>query len=213
MKNYKTYIFDLDGTLIDSRADITAGANYALNKLGLSSKDSKEIISYTGKGLKHLVKSILPNNSTDEKVIEAYNYLKFYYETKATLSTPYKNVLELLEKLQIDSKLFIVTNKTEKATMSILSFLDMTKYFKAIYGADSLKEKKPSPYPINYISEKFNINKKDILFIGDSITDYRTSIASKVDFLLVEHGFESKEIRDSIKSPKIPSFNLEYFNY
>jgi len=204
LNKYNTFIFDLDGTLIDSSADIIDGVNYTLNKFDLPPKSNQEIMNNVGKGLKYLLQKTMPPDFSEESVLKAYYIQKEYYEIKTILAKPYKGVIELLNSLKKNNKnIFLVTNKPQKATLEVLKSLELTNYFKEILGADALKEHKPSPYPINYISEKYNLPKNNFLFIGDSVTDYETAINAEIDFAFVKYGYESKKIEANYKLDNI----------
>ena len=201
LKKYNTFIFDLDGTLIDSSKDIIDGVNYTRSKFNLAPKSDQEVMDNVGKGLRYLLEKVLPADFTEEEVTKAYHIQKEYYEVKKILALPYEGTVELLKTLKKNNKnIFIVTNKPQKATMEVLKDLELTDYFHGIYGADALKEHKPSAFPINYILETFKLKKEDSLFIGDSITDYETSKNANTDFAFVEYGYESEEIKRSIKA-------------
>lgn len=213
-EKYNCFIFDLDGTLIDSSYDIIDGVNFTLNKLNFKTLPGDEIMKYVGKGLKYLLEKVIP--SKEEKIInQAYEIQKTYYETKNILAKPYELSTEFLDLLKQNNKnIFIVTNKPYEASLKVLKDLNLIDYFDGILGADSLKEKKPSAYPINHIIDNFNFKKQEVIFIGDSITDYKTSINSAVDFILITHGFESLANLRKIDAKKVSSFKelIENFN-
>ncbi len=204
LNKYDTFIFDLDGTLIDSSPDIIDGVNYTLAKFNLPPKSDSEIMNNVGKGLKYLLKQVLPSDYSEEQVLKAYLIQKEYYEVKKILAKPYKGVIELLDILQKNTKnIFLVTNKPQKATMEVLKSLKLTKYFKDIFGADALKEHKPSPFPVHHIAQKYNLDYKKMLFTGDSVTDYETAVNAGIDFVFVKYGYESKEIPAKYKVDNI----------
>ncbi len=204
LNKYNTFIFDLDGTLIDSSPDIIDGVNYTLNKFNLPPRSNQEIMNNVGKGLKYLLQQVLPSDFSQEDILKAYYIQKEYYEIKKILAKPYKGVIELLDTLEKNTKnIFLVTNKPQKATLEVLKSLNLTKYFKNIFGADALKEHKPSPYPIQYIAQKYNLKYDKMLFIGDSITDYETAQNAEIDFVFVKYGYESKNITAKYKVDNI----------
>jgi phosphoglycolate phosphatase len=204
INRYNTFIFDLDGTLIDSSPDIIDGVNYTLSKFNLPPKSDKEIMDNVGKGLKYLLQKTLPSDFSEENILKAYDIQKEYYEIKTIKATPYDGVIELLNTLKNNTKnIFLVTNKPQRATLEVLKSLNLTNYFNEIFGADALKEHKPSPYPVNYISSKFNLPKSEMLFIGDSITDYETSKNANINFAFVEYGYENKKVDANYKLKNI----------
>ena len=202
--SYQTYIFDLDGTLIDSSKDITEGVNHTLSKFNLPEKSDEEIMKHVGKGLKYLLKMVFPENTDENTIEKAYLIQKKFYETKEIKAIPYQGtqkVIQILKKYQ--KNIFLVTNKPQKATLKVLEKLNLTNYFNGIFGADALIEHKPSPYPINHIAKTYSLNKKQMVFIGDSKTDFETSKNAKTDFIWVTYGYESENLNTSKKADKI----------
>ncbi len=196
---YKNFLFDLDGTLIDSSKDIIEGVNYTLSTFNIPPMDGKLIMSYVGKGLRQLLASVLKNYP--EHVDKAYLIQKDYYDVKEVKATLYEGVENTLKTLkEQNKKLFVVTNKPHTPTLNVLKHLKIDYLFDGIYGADILPFHKPSPLITNYICDNFNLNKEETIFIGDSITDFETAKNGKIDFILVDYGFENSEILAEIKA-------------
>jgi len=166
----KLLIFDLDGTLVDTRQDITSAINYALEPYGFKKVDVDETTKLIGEGVSRLFEKLIGNNDSDIIEDVKNRFLDYYSEHIADYSTIYPNVIETLEKL-IDYKKAIISNKREELTKKLLKKINIIEYFDIIVGSDTTPEKKPSPLPILYACSNLNVQPKEAIIIGDSNYD------------------------------------------
>lgn len=189
---FSTVIFDLDGTLLDTLNDLRRALNEALKENGVpyvySKKDCRNFI---GNGPNYLLKRALKSpeeNDLFHKVKEKYLPLYFAYQNDHTKPYPgLKSVLTFLKEREI--KLFVVTNKPQKQAEQILDRCFGKSIFTEIVGYREDKPPKPDPWFVDYLIGKYNLNKEEILFVGDSLPDLLTAKNSKIPLALVTWGY------------------------
>jgi phosphoglycolate phosphatase len=174
MKKIELIIFDLDGTLIDSRLDITNGVNFALKKAGLRPKEVSEISSYIGRGVQDLIRRSLgdENKRFFKETLGIFEeYFKMHGNDSSYL---YPNVKEILEHFK-DKHKVVITNRKHAFAVSALQKLGVGGYFKEVMGGDDLSCMKPSACPTYKIIDKLNIKDKDrAIIVGDMDIDVIT---------------------------------------
>ncbi|PCJ62062.1 MAG: hypothetical protein COA79_05080 [Planctomycetota bacterium] len=195
---FKTILFDLDGTLIDSSDDIFNGVNYALSKYGQDTLAKADIMCHVGVGSLSLIQNILKND--DRSMVEdvLVTYLNYYQENAIEKTKLYDGVVEIL---QIPEKEFgLITNKPQSIGDKILSGLGVEASFKwKIYG-DTYSVLKPDPYALNQIIAEAGVQKNEVLFIGDSGVDLKFSQNAGVASCLFKSGFGAIEIYPEVRA-------------
>ncbi len=202
------YLFDLDGTILNSGKDIAIAANYALTKLGKKPLPEEEIIKHVGYGGHKLIEGILDSN--DEELIEegVKLFREYYFSNLTTYSEPYPYVVEILKKLKKQGRsLGVVSNKYEDLSVQILKELDMLDFFDVVVGGDTTPEKKPHPLPIIYALEKMPINSKKAVIVGDSEADILAGKQAGIKTCLVTYGFGKTEVAKKFN----PDFIIDSF--
>lgn len=200
MNNYNLYIFDLDGTILDSKEDIAMAVNYGLEKVGIKAKPSEEVVKYVGYGAKKLIDDLLPDFPDDikNKVLEFFR--EFYTSNPVIKSRLYEGVEEILSGIKSkDKKVAVVTNKYEEISKRILKHFQILDLIDIVVGADTTQERKPSPLPVFYALEKINKKKEETIIIGDSETDILTGKNASISTCLVLHGYGNKSMALSLK--------------
>ena len=194
-------LFDLDGTLIDSAPDLALSVNYMLRCVNHNEFSEEIIDSWVGNGASTLVRRALSgskivdeniNNDLFDKSLSIF--LEYYKNNLCVKTTPYPNVKQTLQALKSDGyKLAIITNKPFDFIEPILQQLELDNLFQLCIGGDSLPEKKPSPLPLQYMCEKFNINARNTLMIGDSKNDILAAKAANIQSIAVSYGYNYGE--------------------
>jgi len=170
MKKIDLMIFDLDGTIVSSGADLARAINYTLKELGLPQRTETEIIGFVGDGVKNLIEKAL-GNQEGSVVDEALAIFSDYYSEHLVENTKlYPHVLDVLKNFAKKTKV-ILTNKRHKFSLSITRGLKIDKYFEDIIGADSMPYKKPDARLIDYLLNKYSVEKDKVVMIGDGIND------------------------------------------
>src|SRR5262245_8223537 len=175
VSNYQCLLFDLDGTLVDSRADLIYSVNLMLNELGRDSLSNDQVINFVGEGARLLVERALRvtrNGGAEEREIEHALKLfrRHYREHLLDETRVYPEVEETLEYLAHLPKV-IVTNKPYEFTITLLEGLGLTRHFKVIIGGDSLPERKPSPLMLLEGARRCQAEASRSLMIGDTRLD------------------------------------------
>ena len=182
-------IFDLDGTLIDSKMDLVQSVNATLRELKRGELSTETIASYIGAGAPVLVRRALGGNPNDEELKQALAFfLAHYEEHKLDTTCLYPGVAETLAKLD-GMPMSVLTNKPVKISVRILGGLGIAKYFRSIYGGNSFETKKPDPLGANHILRELNAAPQEAAMIGDSEVDVQTARNAGMAAVCVNFGF------------------------
>ena len=192
MKKVKLLVFDLDGTLIDSKKDIAAGVNFTLRRLGLPVLKNSTIYGFIGDGSWQLIERALDGHKKQD-IDEALKIFRDYYSRHLTVTTKLYPYVEEVLKHYCDKKKAVVTNKYESYALKILSDLKILKYFDLILGSDSVEKCKPHPLPINEAMRKFKALPSETVVIGDGVNDILAAKNAGVSSCAVGYGLESRE--------------------
>jgi phosphoglycolate phosphatase len=174
-------VFDLDGTLIDSRQDLVNSVNAMLTYLGRPELHDDLIASYIGDGAGMLVRRALGDPNDEMYVDAALTYFLDYYRVhKLDYTRVYPGVMESLENLRLDAevrvrKMAVLTNKPVKPSRAICEALGLAPYFFQIYGGNSFATKKPDPEGLNALIREAGVDPFETVMIGDSEVDVRTA--------------------------------------
>jgi phosphoglycolate phosphatase len=190
LREIDTFLFDLDGTLIDSAKDIAEAVNYALRQLGLSELPEEEIIKHVGYGARNLMKDVL--QTEDEELIEKATKLftEYYFQHPVVYTKPYPYIPETLEILKAkNKKIGVITNKRASLSKEILEKLDLLKYIDIVIGPETTGEKKPSPKPVLYALQNLKSNPDEAILIGDSEVDIQAGKSAGTKTGLVKYGY------------------------
>jgi phosphoglycolate phosphatase len=191
-------IFDLDGTLIDSAADIAANANTVLEELGLAPLPTAQIAGFVGKGVPNLIQRVLdasgmaPDGPLFTPMMARFNH---HYETMFDHTAAYPGVTKALEQLaEMGCLLGICTNKPMAPTQAVLRHLGLARHFTAVYGGDSLTQRKPDPAPL--FATAADLGRAQVIYVGDSEVDAETAARAKLPFLIYTEGYRKTPVHD-----------------
>jgi 2-phosphoglycolate phosphatase len=170
--NVKAVIFDLDGTLIDSKKDIAIAANKTLSELGLPTLHEDTIASFIGYGGEQFIKQCIGEKNID-KFEKAFEKFKENYSELCTINTSLfpgvGKVLEFLKKRKIN--IALATNKMISLSKKILKYLEVEKYFSIMLGPEDVTNRKPHPEIIEILLQNLNVRPEETLYVGDSEID------------------------------------------
>jgi len=184
---YELCIFDLDGTIVDTRRDLTRAVNSVRAHYGLPEKDVDEITGYVGDGIVKLVERSLSDNSID--IDEAVSLFQEAYKAHLLDSTrPYPGIREVLTRLDGCYRA-LLTNKPYQLTKSITDSLNFTDFFSLIVGGDTMERKKPHPDGVEYILQKSGASREKSVMIGDGKNDILVAHTAGISSVYVRYGF------------------------
>lgn len=164
-------LFDLDGTLIDSKKDIAEAVRHVQKAYGATPSSDDEIASFIGDGVVTLIERALPS-IRDYRFAEALETMKTYYRAHCLdHTTLYPGVREVLFHFR-EKSMAVVTNKPERASRLILKGLGISEFFPVVVGGNTLPTKKPDAAPIHFALRRLNIqDARRAVMIGDSVND------------------------------------------
>ena len=187
-----TLVFDLDGTLVDSLADLRASLNYMLHGLNRRELSSDEVRKMIGDGTHALVgRALRARGNNDVDLESAHETFLNYYEAAPTrLSRLYPDVANTLESLgKSGVQLGICTNKQQAATHAVLEGLGIAQHFSAIVGGDIAPFRKPDPRHLLAVLEKLGVSPKESVMIGDNENDYAAGRGAGTAVVLMRYGY------------------------
>lgn len=203
-RRYDTVIFDLDGTLLDTLADLTNSTNAVMRQYGMPIYTKEEIRGFVGNGIRRLMKSAVPQD-TDEQTFEAvYQSFCEYYELHCMDDTePYPGILSLLDWLQKEGyQTAIVSNKADFAVKK-LNQIYFKDYIAIAVGEREGVRKKPEPDSVLYAMQELGVIEDSLhvsadvkartVYVGDSEVDLMTAKNAGLDCIAVCWGFRSRE--------------------
>lgn len=186
-KPIRALIYDLDGTLVDSRRDLYAAASVVLAHFGLAPKSEEEVQGYIGRGVRHLVNRTLDGH--EDLYEEGFRVFSDYYHQHLTDHTSlYRGVTEVLEHFR-NKKQFVLTNKLSLEAEMIVQQLGIARYFTEVTGDDEGMPLKPDPSRLLAILDKYGLEHREAVMVGDSCIDIETGQKAGVTTVFLSSGF------------------------
>ena len=189
-------IFDLDGTLIDSRLDLVHSVNAALRHIERPELPDDVIASYVGDGAPILIQRALGGEAVDEALVRKglEFFLSYYREHKLDHTTVYPGISAALAAIQqsgngMPRKMAVLTNKPVNPSRAIVEALGLGKYFSQIYGGNSFPTKKPDPAGALHLLADSGVRPEQAAIVGDSHVDVRTGRNAGLWTVGVNYGF------------------------
>lgn len=191
---YKAVLFDLDGTLLDTLDDLTDSVNFAMDSMGWQRRGREEVRLFLGNGIRRLMELCSPRNISGDEFERAFGLFKEHYDRHNQDKTkPYEGVLEVMAKLKEKGiKMAIVSNKVGSAVDMLYD-----KFFKdyadlAVGDMPGFK-RKPAPDSCDYAIKKLGIDKREVVYVGDSEVDLATAKNTGLDCITVLWGFRDED--------------------
>jgi len=171
----RVLIFDLDGTLIDSKLDLANSINAMLDHMGRAQLPHETIYSFVGNGAPVLVRRALGEGATDAEANDGLGFFLSYYRTHMLDNTvTYPGVREGLKLLE-RYPMAVLTNKPVRFSRAILDGLGLSPYFRFVYGGNSFEKKKPDPMGVEVLLRELTAAPQEAMMVGDSEVDVRTA--------------------------------------
>jgi phosphoglycolate phosphatase len=199
-------IFDLDGTLIDSRLDLAHAVNATRAHMGMSPLENERVYAYVGNGAPVLVRRSLGEQATEAAVQEGLEYfLEYYREHDLDYTTLYPEVRESLERFRAaGKKMGVLTNKPVRMSRNIVSGLGIAGYFFQVYGGNSFEFKKPHPMGAATLIAEAGASPDETMMVGDSSVDVETARNAGIRCCGLTCGFQPESLIDRAPDLLLP---------
>jgi phosphoglycolate phosphatase len=201
-------IFDLDGTLIDSKLDLAHSVNATRLHMGMKDLPHERIFSYVGNGAPTLIRRSLEPGASEEQFQQALAFfLAYYRDHMLDYTTLYPGVAETLDALLASGKrMAVLTNKPVRISKAIIDGLGLSKHFFQIYGGNSFDQKKPHPIGIETLLSETGVAPAGAMMIGDSSVDIQTARNAGIKACGVTYGFQPESL-----AAEPPDFLIDRF--
>ena len=204
MKRYKAIIFDLDGTLLDTLADLAEGTNYALRVNGFPERTIDEIRRFVGNGARKLIERAVPDGQIEAALEKVRQDFDIYYKVHCKDHTgPYPGIMEMLQELvQQGYSLGVVSNKPDFAVQELIP-----EYFPGIFASVSGERqgvaKKPAPDLILEAMKNLQADSSNAVYVGDSEVDMEAAANAGIPCISVAWGFKGKKFLEEQQAEMI----------
>jgi phosphoglycolate phosphatase len=184
-------VFDLDGTLIDSRRDLADATNALVADLGGQALTVEAVTAMVGEGAAVLVRRALSAAGLDPQTPGALERFLAHYGERLTVHTrPYEGLIDALTAVQSEGRaLAVLTNKPGRPTREILERLDLERFFSQVIGGDTAAGRKPDATGLLTIVERANVSPSATVMVGDSLVDAETARRAGTRLCIARYGF------------------------
>ncbi len=198
MAKYDTIIFDLDGTTLDTLADLADSVNHALSQCGYPQRTYAEIRSFVGNGVANLMARAIPGGYDDPQFDSCFAAFRAHYELNMNNKTgPYAGIPELLEELKTRGyKMAIVSNKIDSAVKQ-LNEQFYNRYIQVAIGETENLQRKPAPDSVFKALEELGSVASNAVYVGDSEVDVQTARNAGMPCIAVTWGFRDKDVLEA----------------
>jgi phosphoglycolate phosphatase len=191
-------IFDLDGTLIDSKLDLAHAVNATRTHMSMPALEHERVYSYVGNGAPVLIRRALGEAASEAQVQEALEFfLEYYREHYLDYTVLYPGVREALDRLRDAGKrMAVLTNKPVRISKAIIDGLGVGPHFVQVYGGNSFDFKKPHPIGVETLMRETGVAASRTLMIGDSSVDIQTARNAGIASVGVTYGFQPETLTE-----------------
>ena len=182
-------VFDLDGTLVDSRRDLADAANALILERGGQPQSEEAVGRMVGEGARVLVQRALTAAGLTADADSLPRFLELYDERLLNTTIPYAGIPATLEKLAAHATIAVLTNKPLAPSLRILEALGLSRYIAVTIGGNGPHPKKPHPAPLMHLIETFGVSPRATVMVGDSWIDCETAHAAGTAVCLARYGF------------------------
>ena len=194
MKEYNTYIFDLDGTLLDTLGDLATSTNYALQQSGMPQRSIDEVRQFVGNGVRNLMRRAVPQGEENPLFEQAFAvFQQHYLEHGLDTTRPYPGIMQLLQTLKEHGKnVAVVSNKFQTATAQLCSHFFGSLVDVAIGERENVR-RKPAPDTVVEAMRLLGVEHCQVVYVGDSDVDILTAEHSGIPCISVLWGFRDRD--------------------
>ena len=192
----QTFIFDLDGTLLDTLGDLAASVNYALQAYGMPQHSIDDVRRFVGNGVRLLMERAIPDGAANPQFEQAFaSFRQHYLEHSLDTTRPYDGIMEMLQALRARGcRTAVVSNKFYAATQELCKhfFADSIEVAIGEHEAEGIR-KKPAPDTVNEALRQLGVSREQAVYVGDSDVDVATAAASGMPCISVLWGFRDRQ--------------------
>jgi len=191
-------IFDLDGTLIDSRLDLANAVNATRRHMGMEALTNERVYSYVGNGAPVLIRRAMGDQATEGELQEALEFfLEFYRDHDLDHTVLYPGVRESLDRFRDAGKrMAVLTNKPVRMSRHIVEGLGVAGHFFQVYGGNSFEFKKPNPIGVEALMKEAATVRESAMMVGDSSVDVQTARNAGIQCCGLTYGFQPETLVD-----------------
>ena len=191
---YRTVLFDMDGTLLDTLEDLRESTNHVLGELGHPERSLEEVRRFVGNGAEMLIRRAVPEGTGEEEILRALGMFRSYYAAHCKEKTRvYDGMLALLDALRARGiKTAVVSNKPDEAVKKLSEEYFGGRMDYAV-GAKDGRRCKPYPDMVDAALEALGETREGAVYIGDSEVDVQTGLNAGLPVIAVSWGFRSRE--------------------
>jgi len=190
-------LFDLDGTLLDTLADIAAALNLAMADHGFGPVPENDVRQMIGRGSPMLIqRAVSAGHYTVDAAGQAHMLERFFHhygeqeESGQFAARPYPGAAQALQRLhEAGLRTGVVTNKHQRFASGLLEKLNLKRWIDVVVGGDTCERRKPDPQPLLYACESLQVTADAVLMVGDSINDVKAARAAKIPVVCVPYGY------------------------
>jgi phosphoglycolate phosphatase len=201
---FRLIVFDLDGTLIDSRRDIANAANELLVHCGAQPLPEASVGRMVGDGAATLIARAFHASGIDRPADALARFMEIYERRLTDHTRPYEGIVAALETLSRRASLALLTNKPLRPTRLILDRLDLARFFQPalVLGGDGPFPRKPDPAGLNHLLQAVAVPASAAVLVGDSAIDWRTAHAASTAICLARYGFGFEDYPAASSGPE-----------
>lgn len=192
---YSAYIFDLDGTILDTLLDLANAVNFAMRSMGFPERTVQEVRSFIGNGIKVLIKRSVPSDTSEDDYVKALEiFTKYYLEHIADYTKPYDGITDVINNLRREGcKVAVVSNKAHVAAQAVVKdfFGDI---FDMVVGKMDDFPSKPEPDSLLYTMKALGCKAEECIYIGDSDVDVMTAHNAGIECIGVTWGNRDEDV-------------------
>ncbi|MDE0420401.1 MAG: phosphoglycolate phosphatase [Gammaproteobacteria bacterium] len=205
--SYSAYLFDLDGTLVDTAPDLSRALNHTLAGAGFAAVDESLTRHWVGHGVRAMLEAAFHHlgRCPGPEDLDRHQaaLLEHYAAHIADYSLPYPSVVETLAVLAERAPLAVVTNKPTDLSNRLLAALDLARFFRVVVGRGTTRRFKPDPAPALYACEHVGMAPEQALFVGDSETDVLCARAAGCPVVLYRYGYNHGKNPDHLGADRV----------
>jgi phosphoglycolate phosphatase len=194
---FRLFVFDLDGTLVDSRRDLANATNALIVECGAAPLEEQRVGRMVGDGAATLVARAFQASGVAQPPDALERFLRIYGDHLLDHTRPYPGIPDALDRLRARAQLAVLTNKPLDSTRRILDGLALAEYFPrdAVLGGDGPFPRKPDPAGLRHLVDRAAVTPDAAVLVGDSAIDWRTAHAAAIAVCIVRYGFGFDGIR------------------